>query len=180
MTSPRPPDGLSGATEVPFAIAARRLAYRAAYVVLGVWWFVRRPHTRGVKLIVRDGDDVLFVRHTYGRRAAWELPGGGLKHGEAPLDAARREAEEELGLRIDAWTAGGQIVATDRATAHLSCFTAVYDHRPLRVDRGEIAEVRWAPQDAPPQPLGPHATEILCLPGVRRVGSPAQEPPVGG
>jgi len=68
----------------------RRLAYRFAWVVLGTWWFVRRPHTHGVKLVIRDGDEVLFVRHSYGRRREWELPGGGVKAREGAPAAARR------------------------------------------------------------------------------------------
>lgn len=147
-------------------VRALRLAYRVAYVVLGIWWFLRRPHTRGVKLVIRDGDDVLFVRHSYGRRREWELPGGGVKGREGPSDAARRESAEELGLQIDRWTPVGEIVSEGYATARLSCLTAAYDHRPLKVDPVEIEEVRWAPLTAPPEPLGPHATRVLQLPGV--------------
>jgi ADP-ribose pyrophosphatase len=37
-------------------------------------------------------------RHVLGRWI-WELPAGTLEHGEAPARAARRECEEEIGLR---------------------------------------------------------------------------------
>jgi hypothetical protein len=33
----------------------------------------------------------------------------------------------------------------------------------LRVDPGELAEVRWAPPAAPPRPLGPDARALLEL-----------------
>ena len=47
-----------------------------------------------------DRDRVLFVRHTYGDRTPWEMPGGGLRRGEAPEAAVRREMREELGIEL--------------------------------------------------------------------------------
>lgn len=164
----RPEDALA---RLP--VPARRLAYRTAHRVLSVWWVVRRPHTRGVKCLLRHEGRVLFVRHTYGDRRAWELPGGGLRRGEAPGAAAAREAREELGV-VAAWTE----IATIRAhggpkTTTLTVFAADLpeprasrDHTAaivLDVDRGEIAEARWAPPHDPPRPLSPSAAAILAL-----------------
>ena len=67
-----------------------RLAFRVGYRVLRVWWFVRRPTTRGVKCVLTCGDEILLVRHTYGRTDRWELPGGGVKRREEPRAAASR------------------------------------------------------------------------------------------
>ena len=79
--------------EVPTApVALRRAGYRAAHMGLRAYWFLLRPHTRAVKCIVREGDAVLFVRHAYGDRSCWELPGGGIKRGEDARDGAAREA----------------------------------------------------------------------------------------
>ena len=70
---------------------ARRRAFRVGYVLLRGWWLVRRPRTEGVKIVVRREDDVLLVRHTYGRRGEWDLPGGFLeqRRGAAGRGAAR-------------------------------------------------------------------------------------------
>ena len=58
-----------------------RRAYRVGYLALRPWWFVTRPHTIGMKAVVRCGDEVLLVRHTYARRDQWDIPGGYVRRG---------------------------------------------------------------------------------------------------
>ena len=53
-----------------------RVGYRVAYRVAQVAWYVVRPDVHGVKGILRDGDRVPPVRHTYGDRGRWDVPGG--------------------------------------------------------------------------------------------------------
>jgi 8-oxo-dGTP pyrophosphatase MutT (NUDIX family) len=118
-----------------------------------------------VKCIVRDGAQVLFVRHTYGRRADWELPGGSLSRREAPEAAVRREVREELGVELRDLR---EVVRVEVSGQHkrtlLHCFEgSIAGGAPVRLARAEIAEARWAPLDAPPQPLGEQATTLLAL-----------------
>jgi 8-oxo-dGTP pyrophosphatase MutT (NUDIX family) len=126
---------------------------------------VRRPYTGGVKCIVRNGALVLYVRHTYGRREDWELPGGSLGRREEPEAAVRREMREELGVEL----AGLREVVRTKISGHhkrtlLHCFEAsVAGGVALRPAGAELAEVRWAPLDAPPQPLGRDAATLLAL-----------------
>jgi 8-oxo-dGTP pyrophosphatase MutT (NUDIX family) len=69
--------------------------HQLGYLVLRGWWWVRRPHTAGVRtLLVHDGQ-VLLVRHTY--RKDWHMPGGGVNQDETLEQAARRECREEVG-----------------------------------------------------------------------------------
>jgi len=72
----------------------RRLGYR----LLQWWWKVRRPTTVGVRVLLLREGQVLLVQHTY--QDAWYLPGGGVERGETLVEAARREAAEEVGAAL--------------------------------------------------------------------------------
>jgi ADP-ribose pyrophosphatase YjhB (NUDIX family) len=53
--------------------------------------------TLGVRaVVVDDRGRVCLVRHTY--KDGWHLPGGGVKTGEAIVDAVTRELSEETGI----------------------------------------------------------------------------------
>ncbi len=147
---------------VQLPVALRRRAYRLAYLLLRVYWFVARPRTNGVKCVLTDGDRVLLVRHTYGR-AEWELPGGSIKARERPSSAARREMHEELGVAIEDWTALGEISGRTRHRREtLHCFRAELHDPVLTLDRGEIDAARWFPRSELPPDLGRYVQPILA------------------
>lgn len=50
------------------------------------------------KAIIRNGRKLLLVNED-GKH--WDLPGGGVEHGESLASALRRELEEELGCRVN-------------------------------------------------------------------------------
>ena len=142
-------------------VAVRRFGYRSAYRILQVIWFVFRPTKIGVKCLLTHDERILLVRHTYGRRS-WDLPGGAVKRGEPPLDAARREMTEELGIETADWTALGELhgrVDRRRDTIHL--FTAELHSPALVVDRGELGAVGWFALDALPDDLSPYVAPIV-------------------
>lgn len=143
-------------------VPARRAAYRTAHGALRVWWVVRRPRTRGVKCLLNHDGRVLFIRHSYGDRRVWELPGGGVARRETPEQAVVREAREELGVTL-AWRPVAVIEVRDDKTSQLHVFAANAPSAAVTVDRGEILEARWAAPDTPPQPLSPSAAAILAL-----------------
>lgn len=65
-------------------------------------------HIAGAGAIFRDADGgILLVKPSY--RETWEIPGGGLEHGEDPWAAAVREVKEETGLELRP----GRLLAVD-------------------------------------------------------------------
>ena len=146
-------------------VPIRRLGFRVAHRLLRIWWFVRRPEQHGVKCVLTDGENVLLVRHTYGKRD-WDLPGGGIKRDERPLEAARREIEEELGVRLDGWRDLGYLGATEyHRHDTIYCFQAEVNGKPLSIERAEIDTVRWFSRRRLPRDSGRYVRRIVALIG---------------
>ncbi len=145
--------------EIPVPI--RRLTYRLGYRILQAVWLITRPTLRGVKCLLTDGNRVLLVRHTYGRRW-WDLPGGAIARGECPQRAARREMHEELGLDDVAWSPGGELqVRTRRRTDRMYLFRAELTRPPIKLDPGELQDARWFDRGELPVDLAPLAQAII-------------------
>ena len=64
------------------------------------------------KVILFDADDrlLIYLRVNKPHRpypGLWDLLGGGVEEGESPLDAARREVQEEIGVTVSGLKAVG-------------------------------------------------------------------------
>ena len=75
-----------------------RLAYRFGFRAARLWWRVRRPDHEGAMVAVWWRERVLAVQQSYRANPSW--PGGGVRRGEEPREAARRELREQLGLDV--------------------------------------------------------------------------------
>jgi 8-oxo-dGTP pyrophosphatase MutT (NUDIX family) len=101
-----------------------------------LYWRMARGMTLGVRGVVLDGDDKVFlVRHSY--VAGWHLPGGGVEVGETFLEALRRELSEE-----------GRIELTGEPVLHGLFFNGHVSRR----DHVAVYVVRQFRQDRLPKP----------------------------
>ncbi len=105
-------------------------------------------HVTGSAVVV--GPDGVLL-HLHKRLGMWLQPGGHLEPGETPWAAARREAEEETGLRFAEWPAQGPALAHvdvhpgGRGHIHLDLrYLLGVDGDPTpRPGQGESQDVRW-------------------------------------
>ena len=100
--------------------------------VFHLYWRLARSMTLGVRAVVLDGDNRVFlVEHSY--ISGWYLPGGGVEVGEGFLDALRRELIEEGRIELS----GEPVLHGIFFNSHVSRrdHVAVYVVRHFRQDR---------------------------------------------
>ena len=72
--------------------------------VMHFYWRFSRAATLGVRAMVIDGNDRIFlVKHSY--VDGWHLPGGGVETGESLLEALARELAEEGNILLGSFAA---------------------------------------------------------------------------
>jgi len=110
-------------------------------------------------IVLRD-NEVLLVRHTYGRAAGKLLnPSGFIKHGEMPYEALKREINEETGIEINIQ---GLISVRCSVNNWWLIFLADYMSGEPRSDKTENNEVLFMPSEqALSHPDVTGATKIL-------------------
>lgn len=117
------------------------------------FFLLRRPMTLGARGVVYDTErrSVFLIRHTY--VPGWQLPGGGVEHGETMLEALTREVREEGNIELTA----PPVLASIHLNRHVSrrdhvalyFITAFRQTAPMTPNR-EIAEAGFFPVDALP------------------------------
>ncbi|MGC9669263.1 NUDIX hydrolase [Planosporangium sp. 12N6] len=107
-------------------------------------------------VVVVDGDRFLALRRAREPKAGqWELPSGFCDGWEHPVDAAVREAREELGVDVELGPFLGMYLDRydyqDEALPVLDCFwLARLAGGPVTVDPREASEFAWLPLGEPP------------------------------
>jgi 8-oxo-dGTP pyrophosphatase MutT (NUDIX family) len=142
-----------------------RRAYRVAWRALQLRSLLLPGSGRGVKCVITHRGSVLLVRHTYGERDTWYLPGGRMHRRESPLQTAEREMREELGIEGLNWR---ELVTWEMREERIAVrVTALYAELPdpaaLHLDPVELQEARWSSPEALPAPLGSEVRLLIAL-----------------
>lgn len=95
---------------------------------LGSYYYIDMHGACGIIPLFEDGTTaVVRVQRYLLRRALWEFPIGGMEQGETPLDAARKELQQEAGLRAESWHELGSFAPYKGVSNELTHFFVARD-----------------------------------------------------
>jgi ADP-ribose pyrophosphatase len=105
-------------------------------------------HPGATAIVAIDDGFVVLVRQTReaARKPLLELPAGTLEPGEQPLETAKRELDEEVGLRGGRWRELGAFYTTPgfcRERMHVFLAEDLETGEPSPDDDEEVEVVRW-------------------------------------
>lgn len=130
---------------------------------LGIYAYLR--FGKRTKLLVRHKDQVLLVKNWLGPDE-WSLPGGGIRLGEEPLEAALRELREETEIQLT--SSDLKLVSKSLLKTHgLKFISYVYEANLPKLPKTsahgmDITEAAWFNrQELASQRLSPEVRNLL-------------------
>jgi len=141
----------------------RRYIYFLAWYLLLFYWYARRPHSNGTAIIIYEHNNILLIRHCYGHRELWGLPGGHKKNNEEFKDSAVRELYEETGLKVNIKKLGEVNVIEDFRYSKEMIFFGSYNNSEIKIQKSEIIEYKWFPINEIPENMFKSTKEAIAL-----------------
>lgn len=148
---------------------------RPACPAHGPRWRLIRNAPTAAAVIVGAAGILLARRAREPFRGTWEVPGGFVELGEHPVDAARREVREELGLELTVTGLVGIYLAPSPRGQWLQTVVVegTSDGDPV-ADPDEVTDWRWfAPADIPVVMAADHRRRVEDWMAGRTVPLPA-------
>ncbi|MDQ3818851.1 MAG: NUDIX hydrolase [Acidobacteriota bacterium] len=170
---------MSDETKSPWQTLSSREVYDNAWIKVREDAVIRPDGGRGIYGVVHFKniaigilaieDDLIYMVGQFRYpldEYSWEIPEGGCAEGEDPLDAAKRELEEETGLRAEVWKKLGEAhlsnsVSDEFAIWFLATRLKQGEHRPEGTEKLQIRRVTF--QEAVAMALRGDITDALSL-----------------
>ena len=96
---------------------------------------------------VNSRNQILVTRRDFSKRAGgyWEFTGGGVLSGEKPIEAARRELEEEVGIAPDMVKEFSYLATYSTNQYFMDIFLCRADisTEALTLQEGEVIDAKW-------------------------------------
>lgn len=102
-------------------------------------------HTRRAYVVFAQEAQLLLIKNWFGD-GKWGLPGGGIKKGESPPEAATRELEEELRIRLqpsDLHLITSGRWKTDNLGFRYFIYISTIAVEQFEIDRKELVLAKW-------------------------------------
>jgi 8-oxo-dGTP diphosphatase len=141
-----------------------RLAYRCAYQAMRFYWKAFNPLAHGALVAVWHDRKLLLIKNSY--VDYFSLPGGYVRRGEQPQDAAVRELREEISLSVKPNDLELRIDETndwEGRRDHVAIFELVVPERPhVKVDNREVVAAEFvSPEEALRRDLFPPLRRLI-------------------
>lgn len=123
-------------------IVCGRIVFWLTWPVLKIRLYL----SRRVRAVIYYKDEILVVKSWIGN-SKWTIPGGGIKIGEASIDALIREIKEEVGIELKSASCqnvGDFIYKSTGLRYRYALFAIKFKAKPIIIaNKTEIVDTRW-------------------------------------
>lgn len=112
------------------------------------------PRARCIASVLIRDDAVLLVKRLPHRKVypdLWDLPGGHIEGDESPVDALRREAQEELGIDVEQYRELGTVLDPVEPADIIVFAVLAWHGEPTNAAPDEHSEIAWFTEDKLPE-----------------------------